>query len=140
MQKHLFRALTELFKRYGGKGKVYCTITANVILEHEIEKTFQVFFGQTFKAGQKSINYGVMWDDYGEPTNDGMIFTLSTPKDASSLPVSFTPNDFAEIFYYNFSNSAVKVKSIINFVYKFTKVMKNYEKDKVFGQKPQRLF
>jgi hypothetical protein len=120
--------------------EIFCNITANVCLEHTVFHTYSVYFGQRFSSECKEVMYGMQHDEDLNITKKCETFELLTPSDAALLPVSFTTEDFADLFSKNFENSSVKVVSVINLIYKFTKALSDYDREKTTGQNWVRLF
>ena len=96
--------------------------------------------GSAFFSVDKEVLYGQEFDADGIRTKKSETYVVESPTDVHRLPTSFSAEYFGELFKKNFGSSDVKVRSVICLIYKFTKGMQNYEKEKTTGQRWVKLF
>lgn len=113
----------------------YVTLTANVVLRHQTDGTFQVFYGQSYGRA-RSVYLGQVVDEEGELEQLFQEFPVSSEKEAQALPTDWFISDFQELFKRNFATSDVVVHEIISLVYFFSKGMDNYERQKSLPVRP----
>jgi hypothetical protein len=135
----LSKAVTKLFSVYPNS-EIFCNVTANVVLEHTVFHSYSVYFGQRFSSECKEVLFGMEHDEHDNITKKCHAFQLTMPTDSNVLPVKFSTEYFSELFKKNFSNSNVRVHSVINLIYKFTKAMIDYDDEAKTGQRWVRLF
>ena len=77
---------------------------------------------------------------HGQEFSDGVrkrrskVFTLHSPADVSSLPTSFSTEEFGDMFRLNFANSTdIGVYGISNYIYKFTIGLEDFASEKTTG-------
>jgi hypothetical protein len=134
--KSLQRAAVALFRVYPN-AELFVNVTANVVLQKE--DSLSVYFGQRFSV-DREVLFGQEFDEDGIRTKKAETYTVNTPTDVLQLPTTFTTEYFGELFKKNFGASNVKVRSVINLIYKFTKGIKNWDKEKTTGQRWVTLF
>lgn len=130
----LVRAFQQMRRSYPGS-TFYVTLTANVVLRHQTEGTFQVFYGQSYGRA-KSVYLGQVVDEDGELEQLFQEFPVSSESDAAALPTDWAVSDFQELFKRNFANSNVAVHEIISLVYFFSKGLEHYERQKTLPARP----
>jgi hypothetical protein len=126
-RKVLLKAFGKLYGIYG-TASFDVTISCNAVLEGIGGNSWTLWFGHDFAAGK---------------THDfmmGEVHRVDSLEDVHRLPLSFTTADFQELFDTNFENSSVRVYSLASIVYKITRLMENYGRDRTVGQKFTKLF
>jgi hypothetical protein len=139
IRSSLSAAAKRLFEIYPNSD-FFCSLTANVCLEHVRFKTYSIFFGQRFSAESKELLYGMEHDADDNITKKAASYSISTVGDTVHLPVIFSTEYFGSLFKRNFGSSEVRVSQVVSLIYKFTRGMKNYEEEATSGQRWVRLF
>jgi hypothetical protein len=142
-ESYIRKQLEKAYKRLDGyfPGRTaYVTLTANVILRSTVERSFSVYFGQSF-GNAKTLFYGQTHDPVtGEVSQLFTEFELETRSDLATLPVRFTTEDFASLYKRNFERSNVVVHEVVSLVYIFSLGIERYEHDHELARNPLRLF
>lgn len=124
----LRRAFARLFREYGDDGGGFdVTVTANVVLRNSVTGSYGVFFGQ----------------DYGGNRDMSVIAPHRVDRlgQVAELPTNFHLQDFEEVFFRNFADSAVIVDSVVSVVYLCRRLLGNFEQDRITrGRRAQLLF
>lgn len=129
-----------LFRLYPNS-TIYCQVTANVVLTPDVQaSSYSIYYGQRFSRESKRINFGQEFDEAGEEVSKAETFVLNSPGDAARLPTHFSAEHFGNLFGRNFGNSAVRIHSVVNLVYKFAKGLEDFEAEKTTGQRWVDLF
>lgn len=123
-QEHLRNGFLTLFNLYG-PGYFDVSVTANVVLQSNLDHRFSVFYGQDFS----DRSY-----DFGAPQ---VVRNLG---DVADIPTDFNVDDFEGVFFANFENTEVSVHSIINIVFIITRYLDNFERNKTVGQQLTKLY
>jgi hypothetical protein len=135
--KSLEKAATTLFRVYP-EDTLYVNVTANVVLQKE--DSYSMYYGQRFSLESKEVMFGQEFDSDGVRTLKAATYEVSGVGDVSRLPTSFSTEYFGELFKKNFGASNVKVHSVVNLIYRFSKGLQNFEEQKTTGQAWVRLF
>ena len=115
----------------------HLVVTGNVVLRNITTNTFKVFFGQSF--GRAKTNFFGQRKG-GEDDRLFKEYSVGSVQDAGRVPVSFTREDFGQIFNQNYESSSVVIHSMVNYVYIFGLGLKNYEKQVTTGRKLTKLW
>jgi hypothetical protein len=116
-------AFSELYEWYGA-GYFDVSVTANVILRGQSERTFSVFYGQDFST------------DEIEERDFSMIRSqrIKDMSQAYRLRINYTAADFGGAFFSYFDDSDVSVYGVVNIVYVMKRVLDNFSVQKKLGR------
>ena len=132
------RALVQTFhrmnKQYPG-ATFYVTVTCKVVLRHAAQRTFQVFYSQSFGRA-KALFMGQKFSASGSVERLFLEFPVSTAIQAGELPTDWSLADFQELYHQNFESSNVEVHEIISLVYFFSKGLEDYQKQHTLSVQP----
>jgi hypothetical protein len=126
----LNRAFRALFATYADdpNPQFDCVVTANAVLRANTRASFSMYYGQDFSSGGHG---DIMMGD---------VYQVDSMMDVEHLPIRFDPTDFSDIFNRTFRDTDVSVHSLASVVFKITKLIPNYERDKKVGSKFKTLF
>lgn len=126
VRRHLLAAFGNLFRLYG-RATYYVTVSCNAVLSNLAGNSFSLWFGHDFTEER-------LHDIYV-----GGVEHVRSLSDVSKIGTDYTVEDFQRSFDMMFENSEAHVVKLACIVYKITKVIKDYERDKVVGQRFMRL-
>jgi hypothetical protein len=122
----------------------YVTVTCNVVLRHNRDHTFQVFYGQSFGRARTVYLKSNKNDDLlqqqqqHQPLESLFLeYPVASATQASELPTDWSLADFQELYRQHFDNSNVEVHEVISLVYFFSKGLENYARDHTLSTRPQ---
>jgi hypothetical protein len=127
-RSHLLRAFSSLFRLYGRRAHFYVTVSCNAVLSNLAGNSFSMWFGHDFTEQRLHDLYV------------GGVQHVNSLSDAAKLSTDYTVEDFQRSFSMMFENSEARVIALACVVYKITRVIKDYERDKTVGQRFMRLF
>ena len=128
----LNKSFAKLFGLYAGDRKppsFDVTITANLVLYSRSLQSYSFYFGQDFSSsdGKSSLVLS-------------SVYQVDALSDIAGIPAAVSSQEFGEAFDRIFADTDVTVHSIAALVYIIRKLLPDFQRDSVVGNKLTKLF